>query len=66
MLWGTEDIAAPAWHGQLIIDRAPHADLVRLPGIGHMVNWEAPDAITDAIEETTWAPPEARNHRRFG
>lgn len=50
VLWGTEDTAAPAWHGQLIIDRAPHADLIQLPGIGHMVNWEAPDAIIDAIE----------------
>jgi non-heme chloroperoxidase len=54
VLWGTADTAAPAWHGRLIVDRAPHADLVQLPGIGHMVNWEAPDAITDAIEATTW------------
>ena len=45
-----------ARRGQLIVDRAPHADLVRLPGIGHMVNWEAPDAIIDAIEATTWTP----------
>jgi hypothetical protein len=33
-----------------------------------MVNWEAPDAIIDAIEETTWAPtaPDARGQSRFG
>jgi non-heme chloroperoxidase len=69
VLWGTEDTAAPAWHGQLIVDRAPRADLVRLPGIGHMVNWEAPDAVINAVEATTWAPtspttPDARDHRQ--
>jgi non-heme chloroperoxidase len=57
VLWGTEDTAAPAWHGELIVKRAPNADLIRLPGIGHMVNWEAPDAIIGAVEAKTWQRP---------
>lgn len=29
--------------------RVPHAELLRLPGIGHMANLEAPGAVTSAI-----------------
>jgi non-heme chloroperoxidase len=54
ILWGTEDTLAPAWHAELIAERAPDATLRRLPGIGHMLNWEAPDAIIEAVEEATW------------
>jgi pimeloyl-ACP methyl ester carboxylesterase len=51
-LWGTADGTTPRWHSDVIVSDAPHARLVELPGVGHMVNWEAPEAIVDAVLST--------------
>jgi len=50
VLWGTEDRLTPSWHAELITRTAPNAQLMRLPGIGHMVPWEAPDMIINAAD----------------
>jgi non-heme chloroperoxidase len=50
LLLGDRDIAMPRErHSDLVVEHAQDADLTLLPGIGHLVNWEAPDAIVDAI-----------------
>jgi pimeloyl-ACP methyl ester carboxylesterase len=48
-LWGTADRTTPRWHSDAIVGTAPDARLIELPGVGHMVNWEAPDAIVEAV-----------------
>ena len=42
------DFQAAAEH---VAASAPHARLLRVPGVGHMCNMEAPEAITTAISE---------------
>jgi len=56
VLWGTADTTTPRWHADLIVARAPDATLVELPGIGHMVPWEAPAAVVDAVLSGVAAP----------
>lgn len=51
VLSGDADQLTPRWHAEMIVERAHAARLVRLPGIGHMVNWEQPQAILDAVAE---------------
>lgn len=48
VIWGTNDNVTPRWQPELVVS-ATGADLVELPGVGHMVNWEAPEAILAAI-----------------
>lgn len=49
VLVGTADDLTPEWHAELIAEKAPNARVTRLPDIGHMVNWEDPDAIVEAV-----------------
>jgi pimeloyl-ACP methyl ester carboxylesterase len=49
LICGDADKVTPIWHSELVAERAPDATLIRLPRIGHMVNWEAPDAILEVI-----------------
>jgi len=49
VLTGDADRLTPRWHAELIVERVQHARLTRLPGVAHMVNWEAPSAIVDAV-----------------
>ena len=49
VIWGDADGATPEWHSRVIVEKAPHAELVTVPGVGHMANWEAPQPIIDAV-----------------
>jgi len=53
VLLGSDDHLTPEWHAKLITQRAHDATLTRLPRIGHIVNWEAPHAITNAVSATS-------------
>ena len=46
---GTHDQLTPLAGNELIADLIPGARLEVLPGMGHMLMFEAPDAVTDAI-----------------
>lgn len=48
ILTGMEDKLTPRWHADLIAECAPQAVLTSLP-VGHMVNWEMPQAIVGAV-----------------
>ena len=50
---GTHDRLTPLWGNEAIADRIPGARLEVLPGMGHMLMFEAPDAVTDAIVQAT-------------
>lgn len=56
LILGEEDSATPLWHSQLVLERASSARLSMLPGVGHMVNWEAPEAIVASVSELAAAP----------
>lgn len=51
VLSGDADRLTPRWHAEMIVERIQSARLVPLPGIGHMVNWESPDAVVSAVQE---------------
>ncbi len=46
---GDRDKALPPRMSQFLASRLPDARLERLEGIGHMVPWEAPEALVDMI-----------------
>jgi non-heme chloroperoxidase len=50
LVLGAEDTVMPRErHSDRVVENAPHADLTLLPGVGHYVNWEQPDAIVEAV-----------------
>ena len=50
LVWGDNDTAAPLTAAEALRDRLPHAELVVLPGAGHLTPTTAPDALRTAIE----------------
>lgn len=50
---GTHDRLTPLPGNELIAELIPGARLEVLPGMGHMLMFEAPDAVTDAIMQAT-------------
>ena len=55
---GDADQAARPWHTERIAREIPDARAVSVKGSGHLINWEAPEAIIDVIRELV--PPMAR------
>jgi len=49
ILVGTEDRLTPLPHSQRMAEAVPHAEMVTLPGAGHMLMLERPTEVTDAI-----------------
>lgn len=49
VLCGTKDRTTPIWHAQRIAKEIAGSRLVFVDGVGHGMNWEAPQAIVDAI-----------------
>jgi pimeloyl-ACP methyl ester carboxylesterase len=48
---GELDSTCPAWHSQRLGQTLPQASNTWLPGVGHMLPYEAPDAVCQAILE---------------
>jgi len=48
-LYGDADNAARPWHAERIAREIPNSRAVCVKGSGHMMNWEAPEAIIEAI-----------------
>ncbi|CAB4973116.1 unannotated protein [freshwater metagenome] len=46
---GQRDDETPPAYAQAIVDLMPNAELVVIPGAGHLLNLEAPDAVNQAI-----------------
>jgi pimeloyl-ACP methyl ester carboxylesterase len=49
ILWGAEDRFLPGWHGARAAALIPRSVLVRIRNAGHSPNWEAPDAVAEAL-----------------
>jgi non-heme chloroperoxidase len=53
ILVGTRDRLTPPRRARLLAERIPGAELVVLPGAGHMLPMEEPDRVAEAIVERT-------------
>lgn len=51
VLCGRKDTTTPPWQSERMAEGIPGAQAWWVPRAGHMLNWEAPDAIVEAIRE---------------
>ncbi|MCB5911630.1 alpha/beta fold hydrolase [Streptomyces pinistramenti] len=67
VLAGEQDLITPAEHSQAIAELLPAAELVRVPGAGHLVMLEWPELVTEAlvslVERAAAAPRRSRSER---
>jgi pimeloyl-ACP methyl ester carboxylesterase len=49
VVWGERDTVLPPAVGQRIVERIPDARLVVIPGAGHNVMWDQPEAFNRAV-----------------
>jgi pimeloyl-ACP methyl ester carboxylesterase len=49
LLYGDHDVRAPSEVARAIHDATPNSTLVLIPGVGHIVNIEAPDRFNDEL-----------------
>jgi pimeloyl-ACP methyl ester carboxylesterase len=67
VVWAEKDRIIPFAHfGAPLMDRLPGAELVRIPGIGHVPMWDAPSEVAREILEMTAACDVARHERPTG
>lgn len=50
VICGERDQTTPRWHSEQLGVRIPNARNVWLPGCGHLLNWEAPEAVVAALQ----------------
>ncbi len=50
IICGREDKTTPPWHSEEMGQRIPHARTVWVEGKGHLLNWEAPQALIEVIQ----------------
>ena len=56
VLCGDKDSTTPPWQSQRLAESIPGAQAWWVPRAGHMLNWESPDAIIEAIDDLSRAP----------
>ena len=56
VLCGNKDATTPPWQSERLAESIPGAQGWWVTKAGHMLNWEAPDAIVEAIAELSPAP----------
>jgi pimeloyl-ACP methyl ester carboxylesterase len=49
IIWAMDDLALPASNLDGIEALVPGVEIVQVPGCGHFVPWEAPDAVNEAL-----------------
>ncbi|WP_231982402.1 alpha/beta fold hydrolase [Mycobacterium sp. E787] len=47
---GTADRTTPQSHSRRLVEGVPGARLVSVPDAGHLLNWEAPEALIEVVE----------------
>ncbi len=50
VVYGERDALTPAKHQRWLAEAAPRAELVSIPGAGHMLPWEAPKPLWSAVD----------------
>ena len=56
VICGERDATTPRWHAEQLGVRIPIARNVWVPGKGHMLNWEAPQSLVEAVESLAREP----------
>lgn len=51
VICGEQDSTTPRWHSEAMGRDIPHASNVWVPDAGHMLNWQAPEALVSAVAE---------------
>ena len=51
VIWALDDVALPPCNLDGIEELVPDITIVKVPGCGHFVPWEAPDAVNAAMDE---------------
>ena len=51
MIWALDDLALPPENLEGLEELVPNMTLVKVPGCGHFVPWEAPVAVNAALDE---------------
>ncbi len=50
VICGRKDRTTPPWHTEKLAATIPSARAVWVDGAGHLLNWEAPDVVVDAVK----------------
>jgi pimeloyl-ACP methyl ester carboxylesterase len=50
VVWALDDVALPACNLDGMEELVPNATIVKVPGCGHFVPWEAPDEVNAAMD----------------
>ena len=58
VICGERDGTTPRWHSEQLGVRIPTARNVWVPDKGHVLNWEAPESLVEAVESLARAPTE--------
>jgi pimeloyl-ACP methyl ester carboxylesterase len=53
VLWGTRDLILPVSGAARVRDRIPHAEVERLPGLGHLPMFDDPEGVAERVLATT-------------
>lgn len=53
VLWGTRDLILPVAGASRVQQRIPHAQVHRLPGLGHIPTFDDPETVAERILEVT-------------
>ena len=56
VLCGRSDKTTPPWQSERLAASIPGADARWVDGVGHMLNWEDPDLVVDAVEALSPVP----------
>lgn len=56
VLCGTSDATTPPWQSERLAESIPGAEAWWVPRAGHMLNWEAPAAIVEAVRDLSRVP----------
>lgn len=59
LIWGDQDVLLPIEQADVFQANLPNVELIRLEGVGHLPQAEAPDVVIDAIRQLA-APDEDR------
>lgn len=51
VLVGTKDKTTPSFHAEDLAQGIAGASLRKIKGVGHLINWEAPEEIVSAVKE---------------
>ena len=51
VIWALDDVALPPCNLDGMEDLVPNLSVVKVPGCGHFVPWEDPDAVNAAMDD---------------